>query len=164
MAFHELLGPSIGALATLAGVVAGGGIGSRSQERHWMRNARREACADVLRAYVILHGQLGRWARRGERPDIEWSEWGHAMNMVRLVATPEVIAAGDAINAELWQIERKLKSGQGGLENWLVYQEQLEARHLQFINAARGNLDRRSAGLSRSVGRPPADHPMWRSS
>ncbi|MFF7048956.1 hypothetical protein ACFY94_11415 [Streptomyces griseorubiginosus] len=162
MALQELLGPSIAAVAALAGVVAGAGIGSRSQERHWIRDAVREGCAEVLRTYAVIHEQLGYWARRGDRPTIDWGEWNRAMGQVRLLATPEVVSAGDAIDTEFWLIDHELKAGRGGLENWLTFQQRLEAKHLDFVNAARKNLQRRSVSLARSVGRPPNDHPMWR--
>lgn len=163
MTLSELLGPSIGAVATLAGVLVGGRTGSRSQEHHWTREAVRDGCTEVLRTYAVINEQLTHWSRHGEQPDIDWPEWNRVMGLVRLVATPAVVSAGDAIDTEFWEWEHELKAGRGGVQNWLAFQDRLDAKHLAFVNAARKNVRSRSSGLPRSVGRPPTDHPMWRS-
>ncbi|GAA2740540.1 MULTISPECIES: hypothetical protein [Kitasatospora] len=157
----EIVGSGLGAVATLAGVLAGGRIGSRSQERQWGRDAGRDACGDVLRGYAVIYSQFSHWARRGEEPDIDWPEWNRALSLVRLVAPPAVVAAADAMDAELWVISRELRGGRVGLERWLHLREPLEARHLEFVNAARESLVPGTGRLTRAVGRPPESHAMW---
>jgi hypothetical protein len=157
----DLLGPTIGALATIAGVLAGGSVGTRSQERHWTRDSCREASADVLHQYAVIHEQMSRWARRRELPEINWPAWNQAMNALRLVASPEVVEAGDAIDEQFWVIDFELKNGNFGLENWLRMQGELEPRHLAFVNAVRVSLSAKAAPLRRSVGRPEPGHPIW---
>ncbi|GAA4878479.1 hypothetical protein [Kitasatospora terrestris] len=157
----EIAGSAFGAVATLAGVVAGGRLGSRAQERQWGRDACRDACADVLRGYVEVHRYFSRWARTGVQEEFDWSEWNRALGLVRLVAPPEVAAAADAMDAELWVISHALRGGRHGMDAWLPLREQLEARHLAFLNAARAGLLPGNRPLARAVGRPPADHPIW---
>lgn len=115
----------------------------------------------MLRQYALIHEQLSRWARRGQRPEISWPTWNQAMNALRLVAPPNVIETGDAIDAQFWVIDIELKGGHGGLEHWLRMQAEFEEKHLAFVNAARASLLVKSAPLRRSVGRPDGAHPIW---
>ncbi|WEH17432.1 hypothetical protein [Streptomyces sp. VNUA24] len=84
MVLQDLLGPSIGAVATLAGLFVGGRIGSKSQEHHWTREAIRDGCTEVLKTYAVINEQLSQWARHGERPDIDWPEWNRVMGLASI--------------------------------------------------------------------------------
>ncbi|GAA1383996.1 hypothetical protein [Catellatospora chokoriensis] len=157
----SLIGPAIGALATIVGVLTGSRIGNRSQERNWARGACRDACGDVLASYAKIHDEFSFWARHSKVPEIDWPSWNRAMNMLRLVGTPKLVQAGDAVDAEFWFIEAELEAGKLGVDNWLRMQAGLEAKHLAFINTARRHLLPGSIDLATSIGRPGPESPIW---
>jgi hypothetical protein len=69
-----------GALATLVGVLVGGGITSRAQTRHWTLTTQAEACAGVLREYAQVALALTQASLRSEplpegKPLLSWAPW-----------------------------------------------------------------------------------------
>jgi hypothetical protein len=57
-AWVALATTGVGAAATIIGIVIGGFVGRRSDERKWIRDARTEAFVTFLREYVRLEIEL----------------------------------------------------------------------------------------------------------
>src|SRR4051794_24019272 len=95
------------ALTTLLGVLVGGAITSRSQQRHWSRDRQTEACAQVLRessnVLIQLAAANGRLVNQApeqlERPVpglptlLDWRPWNEALAMASLIADHELVEA-----------------------------------------------------------------------
>jgi hypothetical protein len=57
-------------------VLAGGVLTRRTQEKHWMREARVEAYAAVLREYPRVQVELRSARQEVRRPEADWASWG----------------------------------------------------------------------------------------
>jgi hypothetical protein len=82
-----LVSAASGVVVTLAGVVTGGLIASRSQRRQWTRDQQAGSCATVIQESVRVQLALREWWRHGQRAD--WTAWNQALAMIWLVGTPE---------------------------------------------------------------------------
>jgi hypothetical protein len=84
-----------GALSATLGVIVGGLVTRRVQERHWLRDRQ-------LRSYEELFAQYARFmmilrrAHAGRTPaDVDWAAWSVALTTASLVAPAEVARAID---------------------------------------------------------------------
>lgn len=84
-----------GALSATAGVVVGGMLTRRAQDRHWLRDRQLVAYQDLLREYatfsmILRRAHLGRTAW-----DYDWGAWSTALMSASLVAPNMVATAID---------------------------------------------------------------------
>jgi len=143
-----------GAAVTLLGVIVGGFVTRRSEQRQWARDRQIDACATVVQESTRMQlALLERWKRR-QRPD--WTVWNQALAMLWLVGTHEVIAEAKAMDRLFWLSSIRIKGGQMSEDAWAADRDEMEAARLRFINAARRAIVTRSAVLSDvPVARPP---------
>jgi hypothetical protein len=111
-------------LITLLGVLVGGAVSNRSQQRNWSRDRQADACAQVLRESPSLLIELAAMnakrlkSKPKRRPDaqclptpIGWKPWNEALAMMNLIADHDIAEAAHAIDAEIWPAHLQIKHG-----------------------------------------------------
>jgi hypothetical protein len=163
------------ALTTLLGVLVGGAITSRSQQRHWSRDRQTEACAQVLResSNVLIQLAAANGHLVNPAPEqlkhplpglptlLDWRPWNEALAMASLVADHELVEAALAIDAEIWPIHLKIKAGAVADGDWFALRDKIEDRRRDFANVARHRLASAGPTLTRLTGRPNPEDPIW---
>ena len=90
-----------GALSATLGVLVGGLVTRRAQERHWLRDRQLKAYEELFAQYATFMMAL----RQGRPQDADWTAWSVSLTSASLVAPEEVArsidAFGRAINAFL---------------------------------------------------------------
>jgi hypothetical protein len=149
-----LVSAASGVAVTLAGVVTGGLITSRSQRRQWTRDQQAGSCATVIQESVRVQLALREWWRHGQRAD--WTAWNQALAMIWLVGTPDTIAEAKHMDRLFWLAGQRIRRDQGfDEETWDAARDEMETARLSFINAARRGVAANAARLEDvPVGRP----------
>jgi hypothetical protein len=143
-----------GAATTLLGVVVGGVLGRRTQERHWLKDTRAASCAAVLREYTRAEFDI-RLAYLGKRaPVVDWAPWGAALAGLSLVADDEVVAAAERLSGALQRLDAFVHAGELDEGEWRDVQRAVVEAQMAFVNAARRSLDPSQAELRVRVGGP----------
>ncbi|HEX2316774.1 MAG TPA: hypothetical protein VHJ17_23715 [Thermomonospora sp.] len=157
-----LLSTGGGALATILGVVIGGLLGRRGEERKWVRDTRVEAFVTFLQEYVALEIEL-REAYNARRPDTaDWKSYNASLATLSLIAPREVSAAVEPMNQA---VRDMLVLADAPVIDHAEYERVHTAMlraYLAFVNAARHSLDRRNQPLESLVGGPPPWHMVRR--
>ncbi|MFD7206160.1 hypothetical protein [Streptomyces sp. NPDC059893] len=148
-----------GALSATAGVLVGGIVTRRAQDRQWTRDQQLAAYQELFSHYAKFTMELRR--AHGERRgwDYDWGEWSAALIRVSLVASKEVAAEIDnfsrAINSFLDQVERGERTP---LRDPLSPEEFEQARQasaqaqVKLVNAIRRSLSSDHKGLPFGIG------------
>jgi hypothetical protein len=90
-----LVTTAAGALLATLGVIVGGVVARRAQDRQWLRDKQLAAYEELLRQYARFAMELRR-AHADRRPkDYDWAEWSAALVSASLVAPADVAAAID---------------------------------------------------------------------
>jgi len=97
-----------GALSATLGVLVGGLVTRRAQERHWLRDRQLTAYEQLFAQYATFMMTL-RQAHAARRPaDVDWAAWSVSLTSASLVAADDVARAidrfGQAINGFLDRI------------------------------------------------------------
>jgi hypothetical protein len=154
--WDALASTSVGAVATILGIVVGGFVGRRSQNQQWLRDTQTAAYGAFLREFTAVEIEL-REAYLDDRPNnANWPPFNAALTSLSLVATRDVAnAAGDLADA----IGRfALLVADGGPKNRDDLQRimaELASGQLAFVNAARRSLDGSQQPIARQLGGPP---------
>ncbi|MFB7122529.1 hypothetical protein [Kitasatospora sp. NPDC056273] len=105
-----LVTTAAGALSATAGVLVGGIVTRRAQDRHWSRDQQLAAYRELLGHYAGFTMELRR--AHGERRgwDYDWGAWSAALMHASLIAPREVAAEldefGRAVETFLDQVAR----------------------------------------------------------
>ena len=90
-----LVTTAAGALLATVGVVVGGIVSSKAQNRHWLRDKQLASYDELMRQYARFAMDLKR-AHVDRRPEnYDWAEWSAALVSASLVAPDDVAAAID---------------------------------------------------------------------
>jgi hypothetical protein len=94
-----------GALSATLGVVVGGLVTRRAQERHWLRDRQLKAYEELFAQYATFMMVL-RQAHSARRPaEVDWAAWSISLTSASLVAPADVASSidgfGKAINGFL---------------------------------------------------------------
>jgi hypothetical protein len=146
----------------LAGVALGSWLGSRSQSNQWMRETQLSACQRLMDQYANLYNSLA-LSRRGEVPDLDWSEWNQALTAVSFVCTKPVVDAAHALDETFWRGDWAIRGGRGSQADWLEIRRPIEEARATFVLTARRQNNRNLREPVRTLGRPADDDPMWQS-
>lgn len=152
-----------GIVAALIGVLVGGAITVRYTERHWVKDTQLNACAQVLKNYAEIYNGLA-LSRRGEKPDLDWSQWNQALSVLCLIAPKEVAEAALAIDRSMWRADWDMRGGAVGQPDWIRQRRPIEEKHKDFINLVRRSIVPGIVDLDKVVGRPEESDPMWKNS
>lgn len=94
-----------GALSATLGVLVGGLVTRRAQERHWLRDRQLKAYEELFAQYAAFMMAL-RQAHAARRPaEVDWAAWSVSLTSASLVAPTDVARSidefGKAINGFL---------------------------------------------------------------
>ncbi|TDC68747.1 hypothetical protein E1200_10725 [Actinomadura sp. GC306] len=151
----------VGAVATIIGIVVGGFVGRRSEERKWVRDAKAEAFVKFLEQYVSLEIDLRDAYSEGRADAADWQGYNTALVALSLVAPREVSAAVEPMEEA---IQEMIILGDGP-PNHTEYERVhalMTESYSKFVNEARRSLDRKSEPLEFLVGGPPPWHMVRR--
>lgn len=145
-----------GAAATVAGVLVGGIVGRRGQDRHWLRDTQAATYAAVLREYTRIEFDLRSAYYQERQPGIDWAPWGAALAALSLVATEEAATAAARLTEAMREFEQFVLGGRRETDDPLQRISGVVAEsQLAFVNAARRSLDRSQRPLQWQLGGPP---------
>ncbi|MFD5016254.1 hypothetical protein [Streptomyces chartreusis] len=158
LVLYTLVTTAAGALFATVGVLVGGIVTRRAQDRQWLRDQQLVAYRELFSHYAKFTMELRR--AHGDRRgwDYDWGEWNAALMRVSLVAPPRVATEiddfGRAINSFLDQAAR----GRDPLRDPLSPEEFEQARQapaeaqVRLVNAIRRSLSRDQDGLPFGIG------------
>ncbi|MHA6762839.1 hypothetical protein [Streptacidiphilus sp. PAMC 29251] len=137
------------------GVVAGGAVGRRGQNRQWLQGSQTAAYERFLQAFGAVEAELREAFLDERRPAVDWGPFVAATNSVSLVANRETSAAAEQL-CEVVENFTMLFHGRQptDLEELRPIHTALGEAHLTFVNAARRSLDPSQERLARSLGGP----------
>jgi hypothetical protein len=96
-----LVTSAAGALFATAGVIVGGVVTRKAQDRHWLRDKQLAAYDELLSQYARFTMALKR-AHYDRRPkDYDWAEWSAALVSASLVAPKAVAEAIDSFGSAI---------------------------------------------------------------
>lgn len=84
-----------GAVSATLGVVVGGAVTRRSQERHWLRDRQLTAYEELFAQYARFAMELRRAHADRRAADVDWAAWSVALTSASLVAPLAVATAID---------------------------------------------------------------------
>ncbi|MER6290253.1 hypothetical protein [Streptomyces sviceus] len=153
-----LVTTAAGALSATIGVLVGGIVTHRAQDRRWLRDKQLIAYQELISHYAKFTMVISRAHAAREGWDYDWSEWSAALTRASLVA-PAAVAAeidnfGKTINAFLDQVARD--PARDSSRDPLSVEEFAQANRgpalaqVQLVNAIR-----------RSLSKDQKDLPFW---
>lgn len=147
---------SLGAVTTMLGIVAGGFVGRRSQDRQTIRDARSAAYATFLKEFARLEIAL-REAYTANRPDTaDWESFNAALVALSLVAPRDVSAAAEQMaSSPIIKLTVLIAREPKIHEEYQQVHEELRQAQLAFVNAARRTLDGSQGPIDWVMGGPP---------
>jgi hypothetical protein len=92
-----LISTAGGITATVVGVIAGGVVGRRSQNRQWLQEARTAAYEKFLQAFGAVETELREAFVDRRAPAVVWAPFNAAPQSMSLVASQEAMAAAERI-------------------------------------------------------------------
>ncbi|GAB6900600.1 hypothetical protein [Kineosporia succinea] len=153
---------------SLLGVVVGGALASRAQQRHWRFAEQADACSEFLAAYsgvYLAHVAAVRSGRTETASSssgfIDWHEFDQATENLNLRVDAEVVQAAHDLDKALWEVAPQIVGRPVTLEQWNALRRPLDAAKLRFVNVCRTRIGRRSVPLTSLNGRPADDDPHW---
>jgi hypothetical protein len=165
---QTLVAAAAGAASATVGVVVGGVVTRRGQDRHWLRDKQLDAYADMLRHYAQFTMEIKRAHADRRGWDYDWGEWSSALVTASLVAPVDVALEighfGKAIDSFLERVARNADtiSHPVTAEEFDQASEAPAQAQVALVNAIRRSLgNERGAlpeGLGGSLGRRPGDH------
>ncbi|WP_210590685.1 hypothetical protein [Streptomyces sp. GESEQ-35] len=162
-----LVTTAAGALAATIGVLVGGIVAHRAQDRQWLRDKQLIAYQELISHYAKFTMTISRAHAGRQGWDYDWSEWSATLTRASLVA-PAAVAAeidnfGKAIGAFLDQVARD--PARDPLHNPLSQEEFTQASRapaqaqVQLVNAIRRSLSKDQKALPFSIGGSLAGNP-----
>jgi hypothetical protein len=154
--WDALASTSVGAVATVLGIVVGGFVGRRSQNQQWLRDTQTAAYGAFLQEFTAVEIEL-REAYLGDRPNnVDWPPFNAALASLSLVTTRDVAnAAGDLADAVGRFALLVADSGSKNRDDLQRIMGELASGQLAFVNAARRSLDGSQQSIDRQLGGPP---------
>ncbi|MEU1535084.1 hypothetical protein [Streptomyces fagopyri] len=107
---EALVTTAAGALSAAAGVLVGGMVTHRAQDRRWLRDKQLVAYQELISHYAKFTMEISRAHADRRGWDYDWGEWSAVLTRASLVAPADVAAAiddfGKAINIFLDAVAR----------------------------------------------------------
>lgn len=157
---ETLVTTGAGALSATIGVLVGGIVTHRSQDRQWLRDKQLLAYQELISHYAKFTMVISRAHAAGEGWDYDWSEWSAALTRASLVA-PAAVAVeidnfGEAIDEFLDQAARD--PTRDPTHNPLSKEEFAQANRasahaqVRLVNAIRRSLSKDQKALPFAIG------------
>jgi hypothetical protein len=153
-----------GALSATLGVVVGGIVTRRVQERHWLRDRQLQAYQELFAQYSHFMMALRQSHLIRAPLDIDWAAWSAALTSASLVAPLEVAQAIDgfakAVAVFLGKVATRDPVTEPVDEQGLTEASRPAAQaHLALLNAIRRSLGRSLEDMPFYLGGTLGDHP-----
>jgi hypothetical protein len=154
--WNTLITTIAGALAATIGVVVGGLVTRRSQDRHWLRDKQLAAYIELLGHYAQFTMVLKRAHVSRQRWDYEWGEWSAALVSASIVSPPKVATAiidfAQAVNTFLDRASVDTTEHALTMHEFEQASVAPAAAQLDLVNAIRRSLGRRQGALPEAIG------------
>jgi hypothetical protein len=153
-----LLTTAAGAVFAVMGVLVGGAVTRRAQDRQRLRDQQLIAYQELFRHYARFTMELRRAHGDHRGWDYDWGEWSAALMRVSLVAPAEVAdeidAFGTAINSFLDRVAREKNPLLDPLspEEFEIARQGPAEAQLRLVNAIRHSLSDGQQGLPFGIG------------
>lgn len=153
-----------GALSATLGVVVGGIVTRRVQERHWLRDRQLQAYQELFGQYAHFVMALRRSHLDRAPVEVDWAAWSAALTSASLVAPLEVARAIDgfakAVAVFLGRVASRNPVTDPVDEKGLTEASRPAAQaHLALLNAIRRSLGRSLEDMPFYLGGTLGDHP-----
>jgi hypothetical protein len=153
-----------GALSATLGVLVGGAVTRRVQERHWLRDRQLQAYQDLFAQYARFMMALRRGHLDRTPVDVDWAAWSAALTSAGLVAPLEVARAIDAfakaIGVFLGTVAtRDPVTNPVGEDELTAASRPAAQAHIALLNAIRRSLGRTLEDMPFYLGGTLGDHP-----
>ncbi|MFI6405172.1 hypothetical protein [Streptomyces sp. NPDC050548] len=155
-----LLTTGVGALSATVGVLVGGIVTHRAQDRRWLRDKQLLAYQELISHYAKFTMTISRAHAGRQGWDYDWSEWSAALTRAGLVAPADVATEidtfGKAVNGFLDTVARD--PARDSTRDPLSQEEFARASRaparaqVQLVNAMRRSLSRDQKALSFGIG------------
>jgi hypothetical protein len=134
-----------GALSATLGVLVGGIVTRRVQERHWLRNKQLRAYEELFRQYSTFMMTLRRAHLDRHPADVDWAAWSVSLTSASLVAPVAVAKAIDAFGEAIAVFLDKVASRDpvtSPADDQAMFEASrpAAAAHLALLNAIRRSL------------------------
>ena len=150
-----LISTAGGVTATIVGVVAGGIVGRRSENRKWLQETQTSAYERFLQAFGAVEMELREAFLERRRPAVAWGPFNAAIQSLSLVANPEAAAAALQLCDVIEDFTILFHDRQpADLEELRPIHTALDRGHLKFVNAARRSLHPSQERLAQTLGGP----------
>ncbi|MEV0982567.1 hypothetical protein [Streptomyces sp. NPDC049915] len=150
-----LISTAGGVTATIVGVVAGGVVGRRSENRKWLQETQTSAYERFLQAFGAVEMELREAFLERRRPEVAWGPFNASIQSLSLVANPEAAAAAIQLCDVIEDFTILFHDRQpADLEELRPIHAALEQGHLKFVNAARRSLHPSQERLTQTLGGP----------
>lgn len=153
-----LITTAAGAISATIGVVVGGVVTRRAQDRQWLRDRQLAAYQELFSHYAKFTMEIGRAHADRRGWDYDWGEWSAVLTRVSLVAPRDVAGAidqyGQAVDAFLEKVARRadpLKNPLSPDEFHAAHQE-VDQAQIQLVNAIRRALSNDRTGILFKIG------------
>ncbi|MEU8975225.1 hypothetical protein AB0D11_39355 [Streptomyces monashensis] len=143
----------------MVGVIAGGVVGKRSQNRQWLQESRTAAYEKFLQAFGAVEMELREAFVDRRAPAVVWGPFNAALQSMSLVASQDAMRAAARICDLIEEFTILFHGRQPtDLEELRPIHEALYEAHVGFVNAARRSLDPSQEHLVQALGGPSAWH------
>ncbi|MER6130112.1 hypothetical protein ABT173_47730 [Streptomyces sp. NPDC001795] len=153
---ETLLTTGAGALSATAGVVVGGIVTRRAQDRQWLRDKQLDAYKELFTHYARFTMILRRAHADRSGWDYDWGEWSASLMRASLVAPAgiahEIQAFGLAINSFLDVVGRDARTDPLTSEEFEAAREAPAAAQVRLVNAIRRSLNGAEKELPFGIG------------
>ncbi|MET9046196.1 hypothetical protein ABZX34_25660 [Streptomyces sp. NPDC004362] len=153
-----LVTTAAGALFATMGVLVGGIVTRRAQDRQWLRDQQLMAYRELFGHYAKFTMELRRAHADRRGWDYDWGEWSAALMRVSLVAPPEVATEidnfGRAINSFLNGVARSRDTVRDPMspEEFEEARQGAAGAQVKLVNAIRRSLSDDQKGLTFGLG------------
>ncbi|MFI5890118.1 hypothetical protein ACIA5D_08355 [Actinoplanes sp. NPDC051513] len=152
-----------GALSATLGVLVGGAVTRRVQERHWLRDRQLQAYQELFSQYASFMMALRRGHLDRRQVDVDWAAWSAALTAASLVAPLEVARSIDqfakAVAVFLGSVASRDPATNPVDEKGLTEASRpAAAAHLALLNAIRRSLGRSLESMPFYLGGTLGDH------
>ncbi|MET8635552.1 hypothetical protein ABZX69_33300 [Streptomyces sp. NPDC004074] len=153
-----LVTTAAGALFATMGVLVGGIVTRRAQDRQWLRDQQLIAYRELFGHYAKFTMELRRAHADRRGWDYDWGEWNAALMRVSLVAPPDVATEidhfGGAINSFLNGVARSRDTVRDPMspEEFEQARQAPAGAQVKLVNAIRRSLSDDQKGLTFGLG------------
>lgn len=153
-----------GALSATLGVLVGGVVTRRVQERHWLRDRQLRAYEELFAQYARFMMALRRAHLDRSPVDVDWAAWSVALVSASLVAPLDVARAIDAFGAAVGVFLDRVASRDPVTDPadepaLTEASRPAAAAHLVLLNAIRASMGRSLEAMPFYLGGTLGAHP-----